>query len=75
MSSKQKGDSGTKPELYKAVRVWLEDGSRTHGMWTGSNWWCVKSEISRVKWELKKRSKKTKKISKTLPEPPKEALS
>lgn len=67
MSSKQKGDSGTKPELRKAVRVWLEDGSRTHGMWTGTHWWSIKGEIAPVKWELEERPKKTKKISKTLP--------
>lgn len=73
MSSKESGDSGTKPESYKAVRVWLEDGSRTHGMWTGTVWWSIKGEISPVKWELEERPKKTRKISKTLPEPPKES--
>lgn len=67
MSSKEHGESGTKPELRKAVRVWLEDGTRVHGMWTGTNWWSVKGEISPVKWELEERPKKTKKISKILP--------
>ncbi|MBN8710191.1 MAG: hypothetical protein BGO12_20035 [Verrucomicrobia bacterium 61-8] len=67
MSSKEQGQSGTKPELRKAVRVWLEDGTRIHGMWTGTNWWSVKGEIFPVKWELEERPKRTKKISKVLP--------
>jgi len=67
MSSKQKGDSGAKPELRKAVHVCLEDGSQTHGMWTGSKWWSVEGEIIPAKWELEERPKKTKKIDKVLP--------
>ena len=57
-----------KPGLYKAVRVWLEDGSRTHGMWTGKLWWSTKGEVFPVKWELEERSKKTKKIAEKLPD-------
>jgi len=68
MSSKQTGDEGTKPEPYKAVRVWLEDGSRTHGIWMGTKWWSVKGEIVPVKWELEERPKKTKKITEAHPE-------
>jgi len=67
MGSKEKGEDGTKPEVYQAVRVWLKNGTRVHGMWTGSKWWSVKGEIEPVKWELEERPKKTKKISKALP--------
>jgi len=66
MSSKEKGDDGVKPDLHKAVRVWLVDGTRMHGMWTGSNWWSTKGEISPVKWELEERPKRTKKIARVL---------
>ena len=70
MAPKEKGEDGVKPEPYKAVRIWLEDGSRTHGMWTGERWWSAKGEVSPRKWELEERPKKTKKISETLPETP-----
>jgi len=69
MSSKEKGGSSMKPEPYKAVRVWLEDGSRIHGMWMETTWWSTKGEISPVKWELEERPKKTRKIAETLPGP------
>ena len=59
--------SAVKPTAYKAVRIWLRDGTRMHGMWTGSTWWSVKGEVSPVRWELEERPKKTKKISKVLP--------
>ncbi len=67
MASKERGDSGTKPEFRKAVRVWLEDGTRLHGMWTGTIWWSIEGEIAPVEWELEERPKKTRKISETLP--------
>jgi len=67
MASKEKGDSGTKPELRKAVRIWLENGTRMHAMWMGDKWWSIEGEISPVKWELEERPKKTKKISEVLP--------
>lgn len=58
-----------KPRPYKAVRVWLSDGSRMLGMWTGTKWWSLRGEIDPVRWELEERKKKkTKKLKKTLPE-------
>lgn len=57
-----------KPRQYKAVRVWLPDGSRILGMWTGTKWWSLRGEINPVRWELEERKKKkTKKLKKTLP--------
>jgi hypothetical protein len=47
-----------KPKKYKAVRVWLKDGSRTLGMWTGDRWWSIQGEINRARWELAERKKK-----------------
>jgi hypothetical protein len=41
-----------KPTAYRAVRVWLSDGSRMLGIWTGVKWWSSKGEIEPVKWEL-----------------------
>jgi hypothetical protein len=48
-----------KPPAYKAVRVFLSDGSRILGMWTGVKWWSTKGEIKPVRWELEERRKKT----------------
>jgi hypothetical protein len=59
----QYGD--VKPIPHRAVRVWLADGTRMLGMWTGERWWSVKGEITPVKWELEERVKKTKKLEKT----------
>jgi hypothetical protein len=56
-----------KPTAYKAVRVWLSDGSRVLGIWTGTHWWSTKGEIKPVKWELEERKKKTKKLRKAIP--------
>ena len=57
-----------KPMAYKAVRVWLADGSRMLGMWTGTKWWSLRGEISPVRWELEERKKKkTDKLRKTIP--------
>ena len=57
-----------KPPAYKAVRVWLSDGSRMLGMWTGVKWWSTKGEIKPVKWELEERKKKkTEGFAKPLP--------
>jgi hypothetical protein len=56
-----------KPIAYKAVRVWLSDGSRTLGMWTGTKWWSLQGEIKPVRWELEERKKKkTDKLRKTI---------
>jgi hypothetical protein len=55
-----------KPVPHRAVRVWLADGSRMLGMWTGENWWSAKGEINPVRWELEERPKKTKKLEKAL---------
>jgi hypothetical protein len=57
-----------KPVPYKAVRVWLSDGTRVLGIWTGIRWWSVKGEVKPVKWELEVRRKKTEKLLKKLPE-------
>ena len=56
-----------RPKTYKAVRVWLEDGTQTLGMWTGTRWWSTKGGIQPVTWELEVREKKTKKLLKKLP--------
>jgi hypothetical protein len=55
-----------KPTAYRAVRVWLSDGTRTLGMWTGAKWWSTKGEIRPVKWELEERQKKTNKLRKAI---------
>lgn len=57
-----------KPMAYKAVRVWLSDGSRMLGMWTGTKWWSLQGEIKPVRWELEERKKKkTDKLRKIIP--------
>jgi hypothetical protein len=56
-----------KPKKYKAVRVWLSDGTRVLGMWTGTKWWSTKGEINPVRWEHEVRKKKTDKLLKKLP--------
>jgi hypothetical protein len=58
-----------------AVRVWLADGTRTIGMWTGSRWWSSKGEIHPVRWELEVREKKTKKLRKKVRESEREDWS
>jgi hypothetical protein len=57
-----------RPIPYQAVRVWLSDGTRVLGMWTGERWWSAKGEIHPVNWELEVREKKTKKLRESLPE-------
>ena len=52
-----------KPVAYKAVRVWLSDGSRMLAIWTGVKWWSTKGEIQPVKWELEERKKEDRKTS------------
>ena len=57
-----------KPIAYKAVRVWLSDGTRIFGIWTGDRWWSTKGPINPVKWELEvRKKKKTDKLLKKLP--------
>jgi hypothetical protein len=34
-----------KPIAFKAVRVWLADGTRMLGMWTGEKWWSAKGNL------------------------------
>jgi hypothetical protein len=55
-----------KPVPYRAVRIWLPDGTRMLGMWTGTKWWSTKGEVAPVKWELEERRKKTDKLRKAL---------
>ena len=56
-----------KPVTYKAVRVWLSDGTRILGIWTGDRWWSTKGQINPVKWELEvRKKKKTDKLLKKL---------
>jgi hypothetical protein len=55
MTSKTTAVYDPKPMAYKAVRVWLSDGSRMLGMWTGVKWWSTKGEIKPVRWELEER--------------------
>jgi hypothetical protein len=57
-----------RPVPYRAVRVWLANGTRTLGMWTGEKWWSINGEINPVSWELQERVKKTKKLEKALRE-------
>ena len=59
-------DDTNRPEQYKAVRVWLSDGTRMVGMWTGERWWSTKGEITPARWEHAERKKKTKKLQKAL---------
>ena len=74
----QEQSSDEKLVPYRAVRVWLPNGGRGLGMWTGSRWWSTKGEINPVKWELEARKKKkTEKLLKKLPKserPTKEPL-
>jgi hypothetical protein len=58
MTSKTTAVHDPKPIAYKAVRVWLSDGSRMLGMWTGVKWWNTKGEIQPVKWELEKKRRR-----------------
>jgi hypothetical protein len=51
---------------YKAVRIWLQDGSRTLGMWTGARWWSLKGEIHPARWELEERKKRGRKLLKRI---------
>jgi hypothetical protein len=60
--------SDAHPLPYQAVRVWLDNGTRLWGMWTGDRWWSAKGEVHPVKWELEvRKKKKTKKLLKSLP--------
>jgi hypothetical protein len=67
MDSELKQYDDVRPVPYRAVRVWLADGTRVLGMWTGEKWWSTKGEIIPAKWELETRKeKKTKKLLKAL---------
>jgi hypothetical protein len=67
MTSKPTAVYDPKPVAYKAVHVWLSDGSRTLAIWTGVKWWSTKGEIQPVKWELEERKrKKTDKLRKSI---------
>jgi hypothetical protein len=46
MTSKTAAVYDPKPIAYKAVRVWLSDGSRMLGIWTGTKWWSTKAKFS-----------------------------
>ena len=67
MTSKATVVYDPKPRAYKAVRVWLSNGRRMLGMWTGSKWWSMEGEIHPVRWELEERRKKTGKLRKAIP--------
>ena len=67
MTSKATVVYDPKPRAYKAVRVWLSNGRRMLGMWTGSKWWSMEGEIQPVRWELEERRKKTDKLRKAIP--------
>ena len=56
-----------KPVAYKSVRVWLPDGRRMLGIWTGTKWWSMEGEIRPVRWELEERRKKTDKLRNAIP--------
>jgi hypothetical protein len=56
-----------KPIPYKAVHVWLADGTRVLGMWTGERWWSARGKIEPVEWELEVRREKTGRLLKKLP--------
>jgi hypothetical protein len=58
MTSKATAVYDPKPIAYKADRVWLSDGSRMLGIWTGTKWWITEGEIQHVKWEPEERKKK-----------------
>ena len=58
MSGKAISVYDPKPMAYRAVRVWLSDGSRILGMWTGTKWWSLQGEIKPVRWQLEERKKK-----------------
>ena len=55
-----------KPIACQAVRVWLSDGGRMLGIWTGTKWWSTKGEIQPIKWELEERKRKTDKLRKAI---------
>lgn len=67
MTSKATVVYDPKPTAYKAVRVWLSNGRRMLGIWTGTKWWSTEGEIEPVKWELEERRKKTDKLRKAIP--------
>ena len=46
MTSKDTAVYDPKPTAYKAVRVWLSDGSRMLGIWTGINGGVPKAKFS-----------------------------
>ena len=60
MDSNSTQDDSDKPERYKAVRVWLADGTRVVGMWTGERWWSTKGQVTPARWELEPLKKKKK---------------
>jgi hypothetical protein len=68
MSGKAISVYDPKPMAYRAVRVWLSDGSRILGIWTSTKWWSLQGEIKPVRWELEERKKKkTDKLRKVIP--------
>lgn len=43
--------SETKPEPYKAVRLYFSDGSRLGGIWTGRVWWSEGRAVYPERWQ------------------------
>jgi len=41
----------TKPEPYKAVRLFFADGSRKGGIWTGKVWWSEGCAVHPERWQ------------------------
>jgi hypothetical protein len=41
----------TKPQPYRAVRLYFADGSRKGGIWTGKVWWSEGSAVYPERWE------------------------
>ncbi|MEP6672622.1 MAG: hypothetical protein ABJF10_25890 [Chthoniobacter sp.] len=41
----------TKPEPYKAVRLYFSDGSRKGGIWTGTVWWSEGCAVYPEHWQ------------------------
>jgi len=42
----------TKPEPYRAVRLFFADGSRKGGIWTGRVWWSEGGAVNPERWQL-----------------------
>jgi hypothetical protein len=41
----------TKPDPYKAFRIYFPDGSRQGGIWTGKVWWSEDRAVYPEHWQ------------------------